>query len=138
MRNVILLFLGFGISAITSAAEVTVFNNSKGYDMEISYVFCSEGNPRKCDPVQTLTIPSKKSNVKNYITLQLPSSDNLFGILSAVEKDNAGKIVSQGNYSPSFGESTCGAAFEPNYRYAFVLDDIDQSPLIICPLQENY
>ena len=132
MKKLLSILILSAVSSMTFA-EVTIFNMGTNGGIDVTYRFCTYSdadiNNPVCGKPQQVTVKTKGQYTKNYVVLQEPkSSYNVLTFIDkAVAKDGFGKIVSQGSYE----NNACGnATFESNA--AFILDDMQQSPVITC------
>jgi hypothetical protein len=131
------------IASKTILNNATVYNMSSEYSMEISYKICyfytDYSVPFTCYPSQNIIINAKKGQNYSVITPPSPSSpiQKMFlEITKATEKDSAGNVVSQGNYTLNDTESVCSVEFSSDQRKWIILNDMNQSPNILC--DESY
>jgi hypothetical protein len=123
-------------------AEITFFNKSSQNNIEVTYQFCYTNNTIKtcAEPTTTIINSKNSSNQKNYVTTQPPTfpenSSPVILVLSAKETDNAGNIISKGNFSyGKEGYSSCGYGVYFNdimLNIGISLDDENLSPIILC------
>jgi len=145
MNRIIIFFLCL-CYVISASAEIMIFNKAKN-NVTITYRFCGldeKTHQQICSGDYTTSVDGKVSSLsKNYISITAPDDPTytVIVVVSSIEKDDAGKIVSQGAYTtPSPMVNSCGYPFYVNsidgkklhLNSAIVLDDIDSSPVILC------
>ncbi len=107
MKRLSLFFLTM-LCIQAAVAEVTFFNKSARFNVEVTYKYCYydvQTYEQTCTPAEVSVINPNSSNQKNYLTVQLPqifpvppTAPPFIKVLSAVEKDNGGNVMAQGHY----------------------------------------
>jgi hypothetical protein len=137
-------------------ADVTIINQTKKYNMEVTYVICTNlGDSRPCTDNQSITIRAGENNYSKIdISVPIISPDKFYYqeilIFSAVEKDTDGKVIAQGFYRAGQGaDSHCAYRLisgssrnnVPAHDYSSIVIELNDDypiPIISCqPLAYN-
>jgi len=133
MKKIVLFFVALFLVNSAFALNFILVNSNDKFDMVVTYYISQHWT---ASGPFTATIKAKKTATdKNYITI---SSDinSMIEIISAVEKDEMGNVISSGTFSDTAGYNTgCKAlnnSLNNNENKIIAFDDMKQSPYIMC------
>lgn len=127
-----LLFCAFAVNQ--ALAAVTLVNENKVNDVDVSYRFCqvSQDPIPKCTDVSATTV---KAGDSHTASISAPPNMQSILIVSAVEKNSADQVIAQGNYEMGTSKSHCGYPLvedQNNYNVAVSLSDMNGTSIIRC------
>jgi len=153
MRAILfILALCFIKTALAAPTKTVIFNMSDKYDIEATYRVCFYQDSTKswsCKTNNTVLIKAKNSpQDQNYIvitesTIEPGETAAQLQMISAIEKDETGKIVAQEKYmdeARNITSNCIGILYRPDdvttpnivADTELVLNDMHQSPSIVC------